>query len=585
MKNALLLVLSAIWMPALQPVLAQPVNVTGTWVANDVPYGPWTVELKQDGAKITGSMQQVGGLRGPSDIYEGSLKGNAISFKANSPDGARVITFTGTVSGDEISLNRSTQVLKDVLSLNGLFGISAAPQFTIKRAAVSGATGGGQHWVASEGVAFQPWTFDLKIDDGTVNGSVGQAAADSASGTTTTATGPFAISDGKVSGNVIDFKVNSGGRIITFHGVRTGDQIAFKRSVQVVSGSPGMNGILGASGATEFTARLAAGGIAPAFAPKPAMARPAASPGPAGNVPVAANSKGPAGRWQATAVPNGPWAFEFMLNGSELTGNIRQAGGPSSQVSIAGGKGSETIISFKVLSPDAERVIAFNGRVTGNEISFVRQITPLPEGTRGGNDLYGGAAPLQFVANRIAAAPTLFSYKGFDVDVSTIQSLQTIERGAVLESLRRQIDIIDAAVTDPAQKAFLKTVPMVMGPSPGAPDNAAYGGAGSRRVVLQSLSYSPEKPVILHELMHAYHDQKLPNGFGNADILRLYQQAKSGGQFQDTSYMLSNPAEYFAMMSSVYLHGSAARDPSTRDNIKEKQPDCYQWLLKEFGPR
>jgi hypothetical protein len=49
--------------------------------------------------------------------------------------------------------------------------------------------------------------------------------------------------------------------------------------------------------------------------------------------------------------------------------------------------------------------------------------------------------------------------------------------------------------------------------------------------------------------------------------------------------MLSAPGEYFAMMASVYLHGSAARDPYKRETIKERQPDCYRWLDQEFGPR
>jgi hypothetical protein len=44
-----------------------------------------------------------------------------------------------------------------------------------------------------------------------------------------------------------------------------------------------------------------------------------------------------------------------------------------------------------VLSPDAERMISFTGRVNGNDISFVREITPLPGGGRGGTDLFGGA--------------------------------------------------------------------------------------------------------------------------------------------------------------------------------------------------
>ena len=110
--------------------------------------------------------------------------------------------------------------------------------------------------------------------------------------------------------------------------------------------------------------------------------------------------------------------------------------------------------------------------------------------------------------------------------------------------------------------------------------------AGSKSIVLLSQSYSPEKPVILHELMHAYHDQKVPERIPATPTSRkLYHQAQTSGQFPAGVYMLSNPVEYFAMMASVYLHGTAARDPNTRQEIKDKQPDCYQWLLKEFGPR
>jgi hypothetical protein len=98
-------------------------------------------------------------------------------------------------------------------------------------------------------------------------------------------------------------------------------------------------------------------------------------------------------------------------------------------------------------------------------------------------------------------------------------------------------------------------------------------------------NYSPATRSVLHELMHAYHDQKLPDSFRNAEIQRLYEQARTSGKFPAGSYMLSNVGEYFAMMASVYLHGTAARDPFTREAIKEKQPDCYDWLVKEFGPK
>jgi hypothetical protein len=106
------------------------------------------------------------------------------------------------------------------------------------------------------------------------------------------------------------------------------------------------------------------------------------------------------GRWQVTEVPNAPWVFEFAVDGTALTGTIQQSRGPGGAVSIAGGKIDGTTISFKILTPDAGRLITFRGRVNGNEISFVRQIDVLPGGSRGGNDLYGASAALQFVARR-----------------------------------------------------------------------------------------------------------------------------------------------------------------------------------------
>src|SRR5262252_3509554 len=86
-------------------------------------------------------------------------------------------------------------------------------------------------WVASN-VAFPPWTFQLKVDGASITGTASQGNADPASGVTTSLVGPFDIYDGKVDGNQATFKLKTpdGGRIVTFTGTRTGDQIAFTRS-------------------------------------------------------------------------------------------------------------------------------------------------------------------------------------------------------------------------------------------------------------------------------------------------------------------------------------------------------------------
>ena len=49
--------------------------------------------------------------------------------------------------------------------------------------------------------------------------------------------------------------------------------------------------------------------------------------------------------------------------------------------------------------------------------------------------------------------------------------------------------------------------------------------------------------------------------------------------------MMSNPAEFFAVTASCYLNGTVARDPYTREAIRERQPDYYAYLSRLFGSR
>jgi hypothetical protein len=111
-------------------------------------------------------------------------------------------------------------------------------------------------YVASEGVAFAPWTFDLKLRDGAVTGAVYQHRSD-ASGMSTGAVGPFEIFEGRLDGSRLTFKAGSPGgeRVATFNGELAGNEIRFTRTLELKPGTnPGQNGILGARGATEFVA-------------------------------------------------------------------------------------------------------------------------------------------------------------------------------------------------------------------------------------------------------------------------------------------------------------------------------------------
>jgi hypothetical protein len=95
----------------------------------------------------------------------------------------------------------------------------------------------------------------------------------------------------------------------------------------------------------------------------------------------------------------------------------------------------------------------------------------------------------------------------------------------------------------------------------------------------------PNNPVLLHELIHRWQLERMPDGQQNPDVLRFYRQAKASGQYPPDAYMLSNAFEFFAMMASTVLHGRTARPPFLRENVRRKSPELYQFIEREFGLR
>lgn len=190
------------------------------------------------------------------------------------------------------------------------------------------------------------------------------------------------------------------------------------------------------------------------------------------------------------------------------------------------------------------------------------------------------AAAQESVTKPLTGPRQTVAHRGFTIDVTEVTS--AADYASVIAAMKGQLDVVANAKMPAAALAFLRTVPLVMQDITG---NPRYG-AGRIVIPLRSQApYGSDRPIVLHELCHAYHDRKLAEGFSNPTILGFYEQAKRSGKFPADSYMLSTNPEYFAMMASVFLHGSAARDPFVRDSIRTKQPAMYAWLVKEFGQR
>jgi hypothetical protein len=83
---------------------AAPADVTGSWSGSmQGPNGDMTItfHLKQDGAKLTGSVET--GMGDPVDIQNGKVDGSKIYWETSF--NGMTIQHDGTVSGDEIKIH------------------------------------------------------------------------------------------------------------------------------------------------------------------------------------------------------------------------------------------------------------------------------------------------------------------------------------------------------------------------------------------------------------------------------------------------------------------------------------------------
>jgi hypothetical protein len=90
-----------------------------------------SIDLKLDGARVEGNLT-AGTQNVP--ILAGSVNGNQITFSVKSPNGARTITFTGSLAGNEISFTREVDVPPGgAPGGTGIFGVGGPRTFVAVR--------------------------------------------------------------------------------------------------------------------------------------------------------------------------------------------------------------------------------------------------------------------------------------------------------------------------------------------------------------------------------------------------------------------------------------------------------------------
>ena len=178
----------------------------------------------------------------------------------------------------------------------------------------------------------------------------------------------------------------------------------------------------------------------------------------------------------------------------------------------------------------------------------------------------------------IKAQETEINHHGFKVDFSQIKNSSETDR--IIKAVKRQIEIVEEVKLSEENLNFFKSIPIVM-----IPETAGQPGvynANDNKVFLKARDLAPNRPILLHELLHAFHNLKIKDGVQNAQIRNFYEQAlKSYPNFQN-EYFLSNAKEFFAVTASIYLFGDIPRPPFNKSSIKKSQPEYYNFLETLF---
>ncbi|THD60931.1 MAG: hypothetical protein E7813_22300 [Bradyrhizobium sp.] len=217
-----------------------------------------------------------------------------------------------------------------------------------------------------------------------------------------------------------------------------------------------------------------------------------------------------------------------------------------------------------------------------------------------------------------ASPPTGFeTYRGYGFDLS--ENAERKDVGAMATMLRRQLDIVEDAGFSPKVLQFFHSVPIIASEMACLDESAAaacYGSSVPARMSSGVTTWDEVKhrwtnsdmvelaadtgigvvmlrpnmmryeqdPVVLHELLHAYHAKLMPHGYENMGINNFYSEAQKKNLFGKDEYVLKNSREFFAVTASIFLAGKDSEHaPHNRAKLKELMPDYYKYLVGVFG--
>jgi hypothetical protein len=171
----------------------------------------------------------------------------------------------------------------------------------------------------------------------------------------------------------------------------------------------------------------------------------------------------------------------------------------------------------------------------------------------------------------------VFVYRGWSVRAAAAVRAQRPDK--TVQAIKAQIDIVEQLGLKPQVMSTFRALPIYADTSNG---REAGRYTADRRIMLRVKRLDAKRPSLLHALLLAYQDQRLPGGFANPNIARFRRQISVRRVWPKTAIMLQNDGEFFAVTASAYVFGDITREPYTRTDLRKTQPEYYQWLANLF---
>lgn len=182
-----------------------------------------------------------------------------------------------------------------------------------------------------------------------------------------------------------------------------------------------------------------------------------------------------------------------------------------------------------------------------------------------------------------ASDAKLIEISGFQIDTSHGSNAQVKE---TLATLRHQIEIVESVGLQPEVLTFFHGVPISIDPSL-TEMNGQYAQVNGQWLIrARAGKWPPDRAILLHELLHAYHHQVLKQP--TPPIGRAFGEARREGVYPSKyrdAYFLTNPKEYFAVLAEIYLSGPSFRPPFNCGSVQRAQPQFIAYLGELFGER